>query len=98
VAADPSSLGGAAYRSNGGRAYPAKRTNAEEAPAARIAAISGESEETLETHEGAILNAIPRQEFEIEISTTRAMRKAQERPCDTAGVEALVACVAAPWA
>lgn len=45
-----------------------------------------------------MLDAIPRQSLKIEISTARAMCKAQEWPGDARSMEALITRVAAPRA
>lgn len=74
----------------------ARRQDAEETLAARIAAIGGKTEEALGKQERTVLDAIPWQPLEIEISTARAMRKTQKRPGDARRKEALITRVAAP--
>jgi hypothetical protein len=76
----------------------AEFTDAEEAVAAGIAAVGGESEPALQKNEGAIFDAITGDMLDIEIAAARAMGEAFEDGSDLPGLKAPIAAVAAPRA
>jgi len=88
-------LGGTMLR-HGGRHNQARRQNAEEALAARIAAIGRHAQKSFHGYERSLLDAIARYMFQIEISATGAMSVAQKGPRHALGIETFVASMAPP--
>lgn len=70
--------------------------NAEESLAARIAAISGKSQESLQINQGAALHVDPCNYLQIEISAARAMHEPRERDSHFARIKTLFAGQASP--
>ena len=76
----------------------ARRKDAEEAQAARIAAEGAEAEKTLQPEQRGLLDAIARQALQVEVSAARAMSKARERHGNPPRIKASIARSAAPGA
>jgi hypothetical protein len=74
----------------------ARRTNAEEAQAARFTAIGGETEKTPDEQQSGSLDAVPRQALQIEIAATGTVSEADECQGNARGVKAFIAESAAP--
>jgi hypothetical protein len=76
----------------------AEFADTEEAVAAGIAAVCGESEPALQKNQSAILHALTRDMGDIEISAARAVREAFQHGSDPPGMKTPFATVAAPRA
>jgi hypothetical protein len=83
-------------RAESGRHDTTEGQSAEEALAARIAAVGRKTQETFDCDEGSSLHAVSRDEFEIKISALRTMDVAREWHRHAPSIKAALACVATP--
>jgi hypothetical protein len=83
-------------RGNQGRTNTTKRQDTKEPLPARVAAIGREPEEAFQENQSALLNAVPRDAFKVEIAASRAMGIPRKRERHAPGVESPVAGVASP--
>jgi len=80
------------------RQNAAEFADAEEAVAARIAAVGGESEPALQKYQGAVFDSVAGDVLDIKIAATGTMREAFQDRGHAPGMKAPIATVAAPRA
>jgi hypothetical protein len=80
------------------RQNAAEFADAEEAVAARVAAVGGKPEPALQKNEGAILHALAGDMLDIKIATARAVREAFQDRGHSPSLKSPLAAVAAPRA